>query len=137
VSSLAAKLKFEDAIGGMIFIIFYLSWITVASFFYVTNRWCSKPVGLLRAQGFILCWTYDVNLWCLHLWNVSYPHFLGSNIMSFKVLSEYVTRILTSHYEEADLSIPSLLLCCCNIASPTFNNAHAMQIWCWKKMSTT
>jgi hypothetical protein len=55
VSSFAAKLKFEDAISGMIFIILYLSWIAVASFFYVTNRWCSKPVGLLRAQGFILC----------------------------------------------------------------------------------
>lgn len=55
VSSFAAKLKFEDVIGGMIFIILYLSWIPVASFFYVTNRWCSKPVGLLRAQGFILC----------------------------------------------------------------------------------
>jgi hypothetical protein len=67
VSSFAAKLKFEDAIGGMIFIILYLSWIAVASFFYVTNRWCSKPVGLVRAQGFILCQTYDVNLWCLHL----------------------------------------------------------------------
>ncbi len=43
VSSFAAKLKFEDAIGGMIFIVLYLSWIAVASFFYVTNRWCSKP----------------------------------------------------------------------------------------------
>ncbi len=49
VSSLATKLKFKDAIGGMIFIILYLSWITVASFFYVTNKWCSKPVGLLKA----------------------------------------------------------------------------------------
>ncbi len=37
VSSFATKLKFEDAIGGMIFIVLYLSWIVVASFFYVTN----------------------------------------------------------------------------------------------------
>jgi hypothetical protein len=28
--------------------------------------------------------------------------------MSFEVLSEYVTRILTGHYDEADLSIPPL-----------------------------
>jgi hypothetical protein len=49
VSSFVAKLKLEDAIGGMIFIIFYLSWITIASLFYVTNRWCSKPMGLFRA----------------------------------------------------------------------------------------
>jgi hypothetical protein len=33
VSSFAAKLKFKDAIGGMIFIILYLYWIAVASFF--------------------------------------------------------------------------------------------------------
>ncbi len=33
VSSLATKLKFKDAIGGMIFIILYLYWIAVASFF--------------------------------------------------------------------------------------------------------
>jgi hypothetical protein len=28
-----------------------------ASFLYVTNKWCSKPkpVGLFKAQGFILC----------------------------------------------------------------------------------
>jgi hypothetical protein len=47
VSSFAAKLKFEDAIGGMIFIILSLSWVAVASFFS-----CHKQM-VLKASGFI------------------------------------------------------------------------------------
>jgi hypothetical protein len=46
VSSFAAKLKFKDAIGGMIFIILYLSWITIAPIFL-----CHKQM-VFKASGF-------------------------------------------------------------------------------------
>ncbi len=56
MSSFAAKLKFEDAIGGMIVIILYLSWIAIASFFMsqtdgVQSQWVYlEPRGLSSAE---------------------------------------------------------------------------------------
>jgi hypothetical protein len=51
VSSFAAKLKFEDAIGGMIFIILYLSWIAVASFCLCHKQMVFKASGFIESPG--------------------------------------------------------------------------------------
>jgi hypothetical protein len=56
VSSFITKLKFEDAIGGMIFIVLYLSWIAIASFFMsqtdgAQSKWVSlEPGGLSSTE---------------------------------------------------------------------------------------